>query len=310
MRNQQAPKICPVCGQGERFEFIRDFERDKEKFSLYQCSECFIQFWLPFKNPQLDWYEKRTFRIKNIIKPGVYRGYHKFFLKTNKKFPKGTRVLDLGCGSGEFLAELEKKECEVWGVDFDKENVKIAKEYFNLKNVFALSFDDFFQNESLPKFDVITFFETIEYLDNPLKFIQNIKKLLKPGGKIILSVPSRERMLSNLNRWDFPPHHLTRWNKQTVSNLFKKYDLFIDRVDYVEPIKILSEAVSGKFKTGIVSKSLSNSKSRGNSLFSPKVLYFLGCSKDYIIGTIPAFFLWIIGKIFKINNGIMLIELK
>ena len=122
MAFQEYPKICPICKQGKEFEFIRDFKKEQDKFSLYQCSKCLVQFWLPLKIPELNWYESKAFRIKNIVNPKIYRGYHKKFLKRNKNFPENTRVLDLGCGAGEFISELQKRGCEAWGVDFDKEN--------------------------------------------------------------------------------------------------------------------------------------------------------------------------------------------
>ncbi|KKQ23819.1 MAG: hypothetical protein A3G45_02140 [Candidatus Staskawiczbacteria bacterium RIFCSPLOWO2_12_FULL_37_15] len=307
---QEYPKICPICKQGKKFKFIRDFEKKQDKFSLYQCSECQVQFWLPLEIPKLSWYEEKAFRIKNAIKPKIYAGYHKKFLKTHKSFPKGTRVLDLGCAAGEFIAELKKRGCEVWGVDFDKENIRIAKEYFGLERVFALSFEDFFKKTDLPKFDIISCLAVIGYLDDPLEFIQNVKNLLKPNGTVVLNAPCRERMLVNLNHWDFPPHYFTRWNEQAVSNIFKKKGFSISRVDYVEQFKTFSEAMTSKFRTGLVGKSLTVSKNKPKSLFFLRTVYFLGCFKNYLIGTVPAAFLWVLGKILRRNNGTILVELK
>ncbi len=306
---QDRPKICLICKQGKEFEFIRDFEKKGDQFSLYQCSECQVQFWLPLKIPGLSWHEKKAFRIKNAIKPEIYTGYHKKFLKTHKSFPRNTRVLDLGCAAGEFIFELQKRGCEVWGTDFDKENIRVAKEHFGLKNVFALSFEEFFQKKDLPKFDVISFLSVIGYLDNPLEFIQNVKNLLKPNGTLVLNAPSRERMLINLNHWDFPPHYFTRWNKRAISNIFQKKGFGISRIDYVEQFKTLLEAINSKFRTGLANKSLTFSKNKQKSLIFLNIVYFLGCFKNYIIGLIPAAILWVIGKISKRNNGTMLIEL-
>lgn len=310
MSFQECLKICPICHQGKQFKFIEDFRKKQDKFSLYQCSKCLVQFWMPLKSSEIECYaEHKGHRIKNIVRPKIYRAYHKKFLKTYRSFPKNTKILDLGCGTGEFINELQEKGCEVWGVDFNQEAIRISKEHFGLRRVFAMSFEDFFQKKDLPKFDVITFFEVIQYLDNPLKFIQNVKNLLRPNAKIVLSVPCRERMLVNSNNWDSPPYSFTRWNKEAILNLFQRYNFKTSYINYLEQFKILSESVSGKFKTGLVNKSLGSSENKKRSLVFSKIIYFLGCLKHHVIGSIPASFLWIIGKIFKRNNGIMLIEL-
>lgn len=305
------PKICPVCFVGTNFTFIRDYDLKKNSFSLYQCRSCNVQFWLPLKAPNYKWYkEANPYKVRELAGSRISRGYHKDFLRRYKSFPKNTKVLDLGCGTGEFIAELEKRGCNVWGLDFDREANKIAKERFGLENVYFLSFAEFFQRRDLPKFDIVTFFEVIEHLDNPLEFIKNVKKILKPRGKIVLSTPYRERILANLNNWDFPPHHFTRWNEEAIMNIFKKCGFYITQIQYTEQLKIISESIIGKFKTGLVNKSLIAVGGKKNSLVFPKFIYFLGRLKDLILGKFPAIFLWVFSKIVNRKNGIMLIELE
>ena len=142
------PKICPICREVEHFKFIRGFNKERSEYSLYQCSGCWVQFWLPLKTVGHNWYEKNSpYQIRDLVGSGIYRGYHKDFLKRYKSFPQNTKVLDLGCGTGEFISELEKRGCHVWGLDFDRGATKIAKERFGLKNVYSLSFADFFQRK-------------------------------------------------------------------------------------------------------------------------------------------------------------------
>lgn len=312
MVNSNYPKICPICRTGKKFEFISDFTRQNIKHSLYECSDCQVQFWLPKVLTDKEWYEKEgnPYHIRDLAKLKISRGYHKLFLKRYKNFQKGTKLLDLGCGTGEFLAELEKRGCHVYGLDFDEGAIEIAKQRFGLKDVYAMSFEDFFKKENLPKFNTITFFEVLEHLDDLLEFVRGVKFLLAPSGKIVLSTPFRERMLANLNSWDFPPHHFTRWNKEAVLNLLSKEGFFVSFVDYVEEFKILSESVGSRFKTGLVAKSLNlpNSTKGRKSLFLPKTIYFLGRLKHLFLGKIPALFLWIFAKINKRKNGIIYIE--
>lgn len=305
----EPPKICPVCQKGEQFKSIKNYQDRYNKFSLFECKLCKVQFWTPFRCPGSEWYEKQDdFEARSALNLKIYRGYHKKFLKLHKNFPQNTKILDLGCGSCEFITELRKRGCEVWGVDFDKNLIDIAKKKFNLENVYGMSFDDFFQKSDLPQFDIVTFFEIIEHLNNPLEFIENVKKILKPTGRIFLSTPSRERLLVNLARWDFPPHHLTRWNREAVSNLFQKVNFRISCVDYLEQFKFLLSAMNGKFRLGIVNKTAKLSKSNSKKSIIVKITHLGGNLKDYIIGSIPASFLWIISRLAKCNGGTMFIE--
>ncbi len=189
-----------------------------------------------------------------------------------------------------------------------------------------MPFEDFFQKPDLPQFDIVTFFEVIEHLDNPLDFIQNVKKVLKPDGRIVLSTPSRERMLVNLYEWDFPPYHLSRWNETAISRLFEKIDFEISLLNYADEYEHFLELFSmfsRKFSLGLTGKIVKKSKNYDNATTSKRdgdehaiikriltKFIHLGLKlKHFTLVTIPAIVLWDIGKIGKIKNGVMVVEL-
>jgi len=302
---------CPICKEGKQFIFVRDFIKDGQEYSLYECECCRVQFWVPQKIIGNVWYENNNpYQVRSLAGIKISRGYHKVFLKNNKSFPINTKVLDLGCGTGEFIAELKKRGCNVFGVDFDRDAIKIAKDELGLENVYPLSFEEFFKKQDLPKFDIITAFEVIEHLTDPLAFMNSVKALLKEDGRIILSTPCRERILPDLNNWDFPPHHFLRWNQEAISNIFSKIGFKISDISYVEQFKILSETVMGRFETGLVAKLLNQSHPARTSIVIPKIVYILGQAKGFLLGRIPAFILLIFSKITNHKNGIIMVELK
>lgn len=318
-----SPNICPICKKGNNFEFLRDYSLRDNDFSLYECVKCSVQFWEPFKNLGAKWYEaQEKYTTATAKEPRLYRGYHKKFLALYPVFPKNTKVLDIGCGRGEFLYELQKRGCECWGVDLTKSAIRTAKDRFNLQNLFAMKLEEFFQEKELPKFDIITSFEVIEHLDDPLSFIQGIKKHIKPKGKIILSTPSRERLMRDMYEWDFPPWHISRWNEKAMSNLFKKINFEISSIHYVDQFFHLFELFSEKAQFGLVkkinkptqNKQISSIQTQPAQNFpsKPKLFTILiqkaAKLKNFIIAGIPAFLVWGFGKIARIKNGVMVIE--
>ncbi len=208
---------CPVCGRESEFKFIKDHKNQYGDFSLWQCHQCLVRFWLPFENPTArEWYEKTDpYNIKKNNQARKLHHYHKKFIELHKKEIVKNRILDLGCGTGEFVAELEKFGGEAWGTDIDQPAVEIAKK-FNLKNVYPLPIENFFEKENLPSFDYITIFEVLEHVGNPLEIIKKAKNLLTPEGKIVISLPSRKRIFPELSEWDYPLHHLSRWSPEAL----------------------------------------------------------------------------------------------
>lgn len=213
----QPERICPLCRQNAEFLFLRDHNKEGVDFSLYECKICGGQFWQPYKNPGADWYiNQDKFNVKDGSKPRPIHAYHKYFIKIRAEELKNSRILDLGCGTGEFLAELEKRGAQVYGVDIDSQAIEIARKNFGLKNIFALPINLFFKAEKLPPLDFVTVFEVFEHVDDAWSVLNESKKLLKSGGKLVISAPARERPFLNAAGWDYPYHHLSRWNEKAV----------------------------------------------------------------------------------------------
>ncbi len=103
-----------------------------------------------------------------------------------------TKVLDVGCGHGDFLKSVYKKTAHTYGVDPDKQ--ALAKNKFIKHKVVAeaqkLPFADNF-------FDLVVSAWVLEHLTDPQKAFSEIFRVLKPGGKVIFLTPN----LWNYNVW-------------------------------------------------------------------------------------------------------------
>lgn len=102
---------------------------------------------------------------------------------------KGKTVLDAGCGTGELPYLIAKKGAKkVFGIDYSKEAIDVARETYHEKN---LSFEctDISKIKG-KKFDVITTLGTLEHVDDPLAVLRKLKSLLMPEGSLIVTCPN------------------------------------------------------------------------------------------------------------------------
>ena len=239
---------CPACGNTPRNAPEESFRRS----SLYRCSACDLQFWHPAAMPDVTWYEAayqgRDQRIMPL-EPG-----HRFFLSTNH-VPRVRTLLDVGCGTGNFLAAAREMGFEVTGIEFDRNAAQFAREHLGLGSIFSCTLEEFAARHSQRKFDVITFFEVLEHQDKPLEFLRLVRRCLKKEGYIALSVPNRERWLKAPDVLDYPPNHLTRWNARSLIRFltaqgFEIVGIHEEHVGVRRATGVLNSAV----RTGMVSK--------------------------------------------------------
>lgn len=208
-------KKCPLCGSDKKAEFIEKYEA----YSIYLCPACKVVYSDPMKNPGAEWYENsEMYAVGRYLHTDV-AWQHRQFIDDSNMY--GKRLLDVGCGPGAFINEAKKKGYEVWGLDFDRENVRVARERYGIEHVYPKSVAEL-KDFSKTSFDVATFFEVLEHLDDPVAFMKEIKSVLAPGGYIACSMPNRDRSIDTLGEGDYPPNHLTRWNKASLTAFLER----------------------------------------------------------------------------------------
>ena len=137
-----------------------------------------------------DWWSKNgKFKILHEIQAIRI----KYILETlNKKNLNNTTVLDIGCGGGLVSEGLSKIGATVTGIDFIKENIKVAKMHAKKNNLEIDYFIKDFEKEKITsKYDVIIILEVLEHLNNWEEFIKKIKLSLNKNGTLIISTINR-----------------------------------------------------------------------------------------------------------------------
>lgn len=105
------------------------------------------------------------------------------------------KVLELGTGNGEFMSELKKRGYDVIGLDI-LPNKKLLEKGFDIRK--------YDLNEGLPfkqsSFDVVIGLEVLEHLYNPYEMMKEIKRVLKPNGYAIISMPNTASIFSRIGQ--------------------------------------------------------------------------------------------------------------
>ena len=153
--------------------------------------------------------------------------------------PAGSRVLDVGCGSGDFGAVIRNAlHCDVIGIEPHPERAALARSN-GLDVITGFLTTDIIR--SVPPFDRILFLDVLEHTADPVELLSVAVSALKPGGRVIISVPNvahwtvRLRLLAG--RFDYRPTgimdatHLRWFTRKTIASVIKAAGLKIVQQD-------------------------------------------------------------------------------
>jgi 2-polyprenyl-3-methyl-5-hydroxy-6-metoxy-1,4-benzoquinol methylase len=100
------------------------------------------------------------------------------------------RVLDVGCANGYLAQVLGERACEVSGVEFDRAAAEEARPHLKDLVVGDLEQLDLVAELGEARFDVLVFGDVLEHLRDPLPVLRQARRLLAPGGYVVISIPN------------------------------------------------------------------------------------------------------------------------
>jgi SAM-dependent methyltransferase len=145
--------------------------------------------------------------------------------------PEG-RLLDVGCAAGFFLAPAAERY-EVTGVEVSSYAAEYARREFGLRVLTGRLSDVGLEGE---RFDVITLWNTVEHLADPLATVRCLTPLVAPGSLLVMSTGDASGPLArrNLAQWNLmsPPFHLFFFTPSTIDRLLAETGFRLRRVVY------------------------------------------------------------------------------
>jgi 2-polyprenyl-3-methyl-5-hydroxy-6-metoxy-1,4-benzoquinol methylase len=232
---------CPLCKSGLFLNYteIIDHAVSKESFIICKCQKCSLLFTNPrpeeeqigpyYDFPEYYSHQKNNKSLTQVIYNKVrdYAVSEKVKLITELK--GNGKILDYGCGTGEFLNAAKIKGWKIKGI----EPTSKARNQANaiLENMVIENID---QIEDKKKYDIISLFHVLEHIHSLRKTIKKIIKHLKSDGYILIAIPNPEsydaiQYGKEWAGWDVP-RHLYHFNETAIKNFEQLFDLEIVNV--------------------------------------------------------------------------------
>jgi SAM-dependent methyltransferase len=224
---------CPLCGKEDKEPIWPMHDRLcglPGSFTLVQCAGCGLLYLSPRPVPaHIHLYYPENYESfirqqtdhlslwqRYSLRYGLWKRCHLVL-----RYKRSGWLLDLGCGTGQFLAEMKRYPgWELIGVEPNTKAAEFASQILGLNvysgDLFSAHFPDHY-------FDVVTMWDVLEHLYEPVSVLQEISRVLKPDGVLILRTPS-------LDSWDArvfgrywagldSPRHLAVYSRRTLEKL-------------------------------------------------------------------------------------------
>ncbi len=183
---------CGLCGH-HRSTLVgtkREMQRTRSVLRVHRCEACGVAFLA--KRPEdfdanlYDYYAKRVGRSRDELYDPLTSERYRVLLSAWMARTSGRRLLDVGCGQGQFLQSASSVGWIARGIDLSASAIAICQSF----GLPAERLDFFAPELSSERFDVITMFELIEHVPSPPAFVARASELLHPGGLLYLTTPN------------------------------------------------------------------------------------------------------------------------
>ena len=222
---------------------LKDYFLTGEKFEIYEDSETEVLYTLPQPIENLGkYYESENYISHTDGKKSIFERFYQIAKSINlnnkleliNKIANGKKILDYGCGVGDYLEFMQKNGYDVLGMEPNDSARKIAQSKIGKDKVVSTELEQI--NE---KFDVITLWHVLEHIPNLNEIIAQLKNHLTENGTLIIAVPNHQSYDAKYygEKWAAydVPRHLWHFTEDSIRKLFNNFGM---KIESVHPMKL------------------------------------------------------------------------
>jgi 2-polyprenyl-3-methyl-5-hydroxy-6-metoxy-1,4-benzoquinol methylase len=248
---------CLSCGSTEYIDkfAVRDLREWSGPDTFYvRCKECQSLYLNPrpvavstespssYDDRYLKVYSSLMKRLRSSFKRRIVIGFYSVLTgSVHMTLPRdavpGQDLLDVGCGIGLQTKHLAARGIHITGLDTSEQAIYFARqiatpmEQFMTKSIFDL--------EEKGGYDFVRMDSVLEHIDAPHEFLERIRELLKPRGKLILFTPNADslslRFLKGKSVSAWAPEHLILYSRLGIERLLSDTGFRTLKVRYNTP---------------------------------------------------------------------------
>jgi 2-polyprenyl-3-methyl-5-hydroxy-6-metoxy-1,4-benzoquinol methylase len=254
--------ICPVC-KGDNFSpFLAcvDHTVSRETFQIVQCNSCGFKLTNPRPEESVlgKYYKSEDYVSHSNTKKGfinsTYQSVRKYTLLKKlqliSRYYKTGKILDIGCGTGEFLNTCKSAKWQTIGIEPDADARKMAITNYGLD---VREESDLAGLES-SSFDIISMWHVLEHVPKLNERVEELKRLIKPNGVIIIAVPNCNSLDAKIYKEHWAaydvPRHLYHFTPKDIELLFRNSGMKVFRILPMIFDSFYVSMLSEKIKTG------------------------------------------------------------
>jgi 2-polyprenyl-3-methyl-5-hydroxy-6-metoxy-1,4-benzoquinol methylase len=248
---------------------VERFFSDLDRIFLYECLDTGYKFFYPFNLGGDNQFYKDLQKF-----PWYYFDWKWEYDMALKQVNPGDKVLEIGCGQGDFIAKLQKDGATCMGLEFNDAALAMCeKKGLDVKN-------ETIQKHAInnhEKYNVVCSFQVMEHIAEIGEALKASLDVLKTGGKLIISVPNHNGFIKHdeFNCFDMPPHHMGRWDERSLKNLENIFNLKLITMHF-EPLQTYHYRYYYETVFGVKINTLFGSLSKIiNKIFARISLYLL-----------------------------------